>query len=88
MGSELMTGILQLGANPLSRISIKSLADLGFEVDATQADSYRLSDASLRVDTGGVGVHLRNDVAQWPIIGVDREGRVVGDATLRGEQRR
>ena len=37
---ELMTGWLDLGENPLSRITIASLADMGYEVNLDAADSY------------------------------------------------
>lgn len=39
-GGELMTGYLNSGSNSLSRISIGGLADLGYSVDYTKADSY------------------------------------------------
>ena len=39
--NELMTGFLNSGRpNPLSRITIGSLADIGYQVDLTQADPY------------------------------------------------
>lgn len=41
-GSELMTGYLNGGTNPMSRVSIGSLADLGYAVDYAAADSYGL----------------------------------------------
>ncbi|MGD1855923.1 MAG: proprotein convertase P-domain-containing protein [Leptolyngbyaceae cyanobacterium] len=44
-GSELMTGFLNLGSNPLSRLTIASLEDLGYAVDYTAADSYELPSA-------------------------------------------
>ena len=48
MGRELMTGYIgSSGSNPLSRITIQSLADIGYTVDITAADSYSVS-ASLR----------------------------------------
>ena len=38
---ELMTGFLDLGvANPLSAVTIRSLADLGYTVDVSQADGF------------------------------------------------
>lgn len=41
MQSELMTGYLNSGVlNPLSRITIGSLQDLGYSVDYAAADSY------------------------------------------------
>jgi Leishmanolysin len=43
MRSELMTGFLNSGLNPLSRISIASLQDLGYTVDYSPAESYNRS---------------------------------------------
>jgi Leishmanolysin len=40
MQSELMTGYLNSGLNPLSRISIATLGDLGYTVDYSIAESY------------------------------------------------
>lgn len=43
-GSELMTGYVGPGTNlPLSRLTIASLADLGYQVNMNAADPYRLS---------------------------------------------
>ncbi|MCB1028661.1 MAG: leishmanolysin-related zinc metalloendopeptidase [Microthrixaceae bacterium] len=42
LGNELMTGYINAGSNPFSRISVASLGDLGYSVDTSQADSYRL----------------------------------------------
>jgi hypothetical protein len=41
-GTELMTGYLNTGSDPLSRLSVASLADLGYQIDVTQADAYSL----------------------------------------------
>lgn len=41
-GTELMTGYLNTGTDPLSRLSVASLADLGYQVDVGQADAYSL----------------------------------------------
>lgn len=41
-GPELMTGFLNAGENPLSRMTVASLADLGYEVDLAAADEYEL----------------------------------------------
>lgn len=38
--NELMTGFLNSGVNPLSRITVNSLRDIGFIVDTTKADAY------------------------------------------------
>ncbi len=41
-GNELMTGYLDSGANPLSSLTIASLADIGYDVDLGAADPYTL----------------------------------------------
>jgi hypothetical protein len=38
--NELMTGYLNSGTNPMSRITVGSLADLGYTVDMNAADDY------------------------------------------------
>lgn len=37
---ELMTGFLSSGRNPLSRLTIAALADLGYTVDESKADTF------------------------------------------------
>ena len=50
LDNELMTPrIGDAAAHPLSAITIQSLADIGYRVDAAQADAYMLPDASTRV---------------------------------------
>jgi Leishmanolysin len=63
-GNELMTGFLNTGTNPLSVMSIRSLADLGYTVNPAAADPYTLP----------VGTNLRasfriNDVTATPTPG-------------------
>ncbi len=41
-GDELLTGFLSGQERPLSRLSVASFADLGYEVDLAAADSYEL----------------------------------------------
>ena len=45
--NELMTGFLDAGANPLSIVSIASLADLGYVVDLGAADAYSLPEPGM-----------------------------------------
>lgn len=40
--AELMTGFINSGDNPLSRVSLAALVDLGYAVDLTTADAYSL----------------------------------------------
>lgn len=41
-GAELMTGYLNQGDNPFSRISVAAFGDLGYQIDLGQADPYTL----------------------------------------------
>lgn len=41
-GNEVMTGVANQGAQPLSRLTIASLQDVGYEVDFSQAEPYSL----------------------------------------------
>ena len=66
MDNELMTGFLDAGDNPLSAISIQAMADLGYQVDVSQADPYRLP------GSGGDG--LRSDSARQGISDSDSHG--------------
>ena len=44
--NELMTGFLDTGANPISRLTIGAFEDLGYTVDYAAADAYRLPTAT------------------------------------------
>jgi hypothetical protein len=43
-GAELMTGFVGSSGNPLSRLTVASLQDIGYEVDLEAADLYALPD--------------------------------------------
>ena len=76
---ELMTPFIG-GEHALSLITIESLADLGYGVDVTQAESYTLpapGQAGLAARRGPV-VHLGDDIARWPVVLIDQKGRVAG----------
>ena len=47
-GEELMTGWLMSVTPPLSRTTVMSLADLGYQVDPTRADPFRIASAARR----------------------------------------
>ena len=49
-GNELMTGFINSGPNPLSAMSVRSLADLGYTVDASVADPYKIPGTAFRAD--------------------------------------
>lgn len=77
MGRELMTGYVSPPGtpNPLSRITIQSLADLGYTVDSNAADNYSVG-LSLRTGPGARDVELNEAARNWPIrVVTDRQPR-------------
>ncbi|MYB08066.1 MAG: hypothetical protein F4Y24_17130 [Gemmatimonadetes bacterium] len=78
--NELMTPFLSAGIDAsFSIITIESMADLGFSVDPSVADSYRIantSGAGRGVDPESV-IDLSNDIADYPIVFIDQKGRRV-----------
>jgi hypothetical protein len=79
-GWELMTGYIASADNPLSRMTIGSLEDLGYSVDYTRAD-FMMMDPSLRAELRRAGRQLREARLPSPIVIVDPAGRVVGRRT-------
>ena len=79
LDTELMTGFSERGrTEPLSAITIQSLADLGYAVDLTAADPYRLpdADAARKIDVTRL-IPYGDDIWRGPIIVADRDGRIV-----------
>jgi Big-like domain-containing protein/leishmanolysin len=79
-GNELMTGFVDIGENPLSVVTVASLADEGYTVNLNGADPYSLL-LSLRATTrssSSRGVQLGHDVLRVPIKKVDGRGHVTG----------
>ncbi len=74
---ELMTGFLGPGFSPLSAVSVRSLEDLGYTVDVTNADAYTLAPA-LRIAGQRRGRQMVNDIINDPIRRIDASGRVRG----------
>ena len=75
--NELMTGFVDLGENPLSVVTVSSLADQGYVVNKVGADPFSLT-LSLRAMDGRHRLQLGSDVLRLPIRKVDRTGRVTG----------
>lgn len=70
-GNELMSGFINQGVNPISRLTIASLADLGYQVNLDAADDYVLPSARMLAmmgvgvesgDHGGYGIILPTDI--------------------------
>ena len=69
--TELMTPSITSG-EPLSKVTIGALADLGYSVSYGQAESYTLpSTTSSRLEADAHEIHLGNDIRQGPIFVVD-----------------
>ncbi len=82
LGNELMTAELNAsGPNPLSRVTVASLADLGYAVDADRSDAYVVpfpnfpsqSERSVPIQA----LQLLDDIWWGPIGVVDAAGSVV-----------
>ena len=78
--NELMTGFVTTGANPLSRVTVASLGDLGYDVNEGGADAFQLN---LSAAPRAVGVKvgmlpLGDDVLRGTIYLLDEEGRIRG----------
>ncbi len=77
MQSELMTSrVGEALTHQLSAITIQSLADIGYTVDATQADAYTLPTTS-KIAIGSEGLLLLNCVITHPEAGPDRPEPIV-----------
>jgi len=70
-GNELMTGYISAGGNPMSTMTISSLADLGYGANPGAASSYTLTHTS-----GGVVLNLNGrETMKRPKWKVDRVGK-------------
>ena len=76
---ELMTPYQNGGVlDPLSAITIQSLADLGYTVDVKLAEPYRLPGVAAGPPTDPVRkIEYGDDIMRGPIIVVDRRGQIV-----------
>jgi hypothetical protein len=78
LGTELMTPYFNSGQrNPLSAISIESLADLGYTVDVTKAEPFSaVYHAPALVPGSGRVIDLGHDVRTGPVYVVSPKGRL------------
>jgi hypothetical protein len=56
--NELMSGFIAQPGNPLSRITVGSLADLGYQVDLDAAEPYQLPDLLALAEEGSLVAHV------------------------------
>lgn len=66
-GNELMTGWINNGANPLSTVSVASLADLGYRVDLSRADAYSPPAALFRTWADTLAPPTGREVLRGPV---------------------
>ena len=76
-GFELMTRSFPGGRLILSAITIQSLADLGYRVNVSRADEYRLPDPAGAKPVAGQVLDWGDCVSDRPVYVVDENGRVV-----------
>ena len=55
--NELMSGFIAAPDNPLSRLTVASLQDLGYKVDLTKAEAYTLPDLLAVAAAGAATTH-------------------------------
>ena len=72
-----MTPTIGGGNNPLSRITIESLADLGYRVNLDGVDTFTLNLDLAAAALPGPAIELVDDILPVPLRIVDRQGRVV-----------
>jgi hypothetical protein len=72
--SELMTGWLAAGPQPMSRTTVESLADLGYVVDGSQAEPFQVGFAALWAAEDAPEVALAGEVLVTPQLEVDADG--------------
>lgn len=76
MGKELMTGYVSLVANPLSSITVGSLADMGYTVSYANADPYTVDGVNLQLPGGAGEFHLVEAAPDWTLKAIDAQGRI------------
>ncbi len=76
--NELMTGSLSFRANPLSRVTLASLADLGYDVDLDGADDFPIATAAPAQAPDEQAIPIGDDVLPGPIYIIEPDGTVSG----------
>jgi hypothetical protein len=63
--NELMTGFLNQGTNPLSKMTIQALQDLGYTVDPAAADPFTIPGGSIRANFRADDVTATTTPGTW-----------------------
>ncbi len=75
--NELMTGYIDPVSDPLSRVTIASMADLGYVVDQSVADAWPTGNGSLVATAGGTAAAAEPVTRlRTPRFGVTADGRL------------
>lgn len=75
LATELMTGYLNNGSNPLSVLTVRSLTDLGYTVNLAAADPFSLALSLREGEESTSRLRLMNDLYTGPLFSVDPQGR-------------
>jgi hypothetical protein len=75
--TEIMTGFIGAGPNPLSTVTIQSLLDIGYGVDIGEADPYTLANPNAAPSATANTLELMNDILRIPLKLIEPSGRVV-----------
>lgn len=81
-GNELMTGYLNQGSNPLSSLTVRALADLGYVVNTADNDNFIFPGAALRAGSASMATASPGTTGNWevldhfPLMAIDRAGKV------------
>jgi len=72
--TELMTGFLNAGVNPFSKMTIQSLADLDYEVNVNGADPYTVPPPAFMSPTPAWSIRMPNP--HGPVAAVNSSGQI------------
>ena len=75
--NELMSPLIGGSTNPLSLVTVESLRDMGYDVDAASADAFSLSFSLIAGQSTTGGLVLRDDIRTGPIFFADPTGRLM-----------
>lgn len=74
--SELMTGFISGGTNPLSVVTVSQFTDLGYQVNLQTADGYTLGNPNALRASGQETVRMIDDLWHGPIYTMGSRGRL------------